>query len=405
MRRHKPDFWIVILTLILMIFGLVVMYATSPSWAQFQNSLNGGNLASEHYFVRQLLVVIVSIVALVVAYKLPFVWWEKLGKLILLLGVVGCLAVGVLGALGATSIVSCNLGACRAFNLPFGVGLQPVEILKLGLLLYVSALIARNKQEGTLEKKEFLIPLAVLTGMIVVLVAVLEKDLGSTAVMIFMLFCMLVVSGMRWRMIGALLGVVGVLVFFLIVLFPHRVERLLSFSGDGADTHHIDNALIAIGSGGWFGVGIGNSVQATGYLPESINDSIFAVMGETFGFVGLMGVMLVFLSLLMRILKSAQRSANLMQELVLVGVFAWMAGHVMINVMGMTGLIPMKGITLPFLSYGGTSMVFMAAAVGICLQLSGWTRREDNNENYSSGWGERRTHYAGSRRGQRNLEN
>ena len=405
MRRHKPDFSIVILTLILMIFGLVVMYATSPSWAQFQNSLYGTDLASEHYFVRQLLVVIGSIGFLVVAYKVPFVFLERYGKLILLLGMLSCLAVGVLGAMGVTSIVTCNLGACRAFNLPFGIGFQPVEVLKLGLLLYMSGLIVRNKEEGTLEKKEFLIPLAVITGLIVILVAVLQKDLGSTAVMIFMLLCMLVVSGMRWRIIAALLGGVAVVALLLIVFFPHRIERLLSFSGDGADTHHIDNALIAIGSGGWFGVGIGNSVQATGYLPESINDSIFAVMGETFGFIGLMGVMLVFLALLMKILKVAQLSANMTQELVLVGVFAWLAGHVMINVMGMIGLIPMKGITLPFLSYGGTSMTFMAIAIGICLQLSGWTKREEINENYSSGRGERRTHYTGSRRGQRNLEN
>lgn len=397
MRKHKPDFWIVILTLALMIFGLVVMYATSPSWAQFQNSLYGGNLASDYYFIRQLLVVVASIVCLVIAYKIPFEWMERWGKLILLLGFLGCLAVGVLGAAGATGIVNCNLGACRAFNLPFGVGFQPVEVVKLGLLLYMSALITRNKKEGTLEKKDFLIPLAVIAGLIVILVAVLQKDLGSTAVMVFMLLCMLVVSGMRWRIIVALLGIIAVMAFLLVIFFPHRIERILSFGGD-ADTHHIDNALIAIGSGGWFGVGIGNSVQATGYLPESINDSIFAVMGETFGFVGLMGVVLVFLALLMKILRAAQRSANLTQELVLVGVFAWMAGHVMINVMGMIGIIPMKGITLPFLSYGGTSMMFMAVAVGICLQLSGWTRREDNNEDYSSGRGERRTHYTSYRR-------
>jgi cell division protein FtsW len=212
---------------------------------------------------------------------------------------------------------------------------------------------------------------------------------------------MLVASGMKWRIL-AIMGVLTVVMMaMLIVLFPHRMERLASFSDAGANTYHIDNALIAIGKGGLFGVGVGNSVQATGYLPESINDSVFAVMGETFGFVGLMAVIGCFTVLLLRLLRTAERldePAFGAGRLVVVGVFAWVAGHVIINVMGMTGLIPIKGITLPFLSSGGTSMMFMAMAMGICLQLSGWTKREVINENISGRRGERGSRYAGSGR-------
>lgn len=173
----------------------------------------------------------------------------------------------------------------------------------------------------------------------------------------------------------------------------------MSFGGSGENTHHIDNALLAIGRGGLFGVGIGNSVQATGYLPESINDSIFAVLGETFGFVGLMLVIGGFAVLLSRLLKTAERlDVDDVGRFVVVGVFAWVLGHVIINVMGMTGIVPMKGITLPFLSSGGTSMMFVAMAMGICLQLSGWTKREVRNEDNGGRRGERRTRYPSSSR-------
>ena len=162
------------------------------------------------------------------------------------------------------------------------------------------------------------------------------------------------------------------------------MERLQSFSGEGGNTYHIDNALLAIGKGGLLGVGIGNSVQVTGYLPEAMNDSVFAVLGETFGFVGLMLVLGCFTVLLMRLLRTAERSDEAgAGRLVVVGVFAWVAGHVMINIMGMTGIIPMKGITLPFLSSGGTSMLFVAFVMGMALQLTGWTKREVENENIS----------------------
>ena len=124
------------------------------------------------------------------------------------------------------------------------------------------------------------------------------------------------------------------------------------------------------------GVGVGNSVQATGYLPESINDSVFAVMGETFGFVGLMTVVIIFLVLLLRVLRVGEMGADDEQRLIALGVFAWVASQMAINIMAMTGLMPLTGITLPLLSYGGTSMMFTTIALGLVLQLSCYTRRE-----------------------------
>jgi len=165
----------------------------------------------------------------------------------------------------------------------------------------------------------------------------------------------------------------------------HRRERLWTYLGisapseheeDDADAYHIENALIAIGTGGLFGVGIGNSVQATGYLPESINDSVFAIMGETFGFIKLVLVLVGFAWLLMRILKVSDYSPDFQNSMIAIGVFAWVMTHLVVNVMAMTNIIPLTGITLPLLSYGGTSMMAVAGALGLVYQLSEYTSRE-----------------------------
>ena len=162
--------------------------------------------------------------------------------------------------------------------------------------------------------------------------------------------------------------------------------------GDEADSYHIENAMIAIGTGGVAGVGVGNSVQATGYLPESINDSVFAIMGETFGFIGLLTVVLAFATLLARILGVVKKGEDEEHRLVAAGVFSWILAQTAINIMAMTGLIPLTGITLPLLSYGGTSMMFIAISLGILAQLSCYTRRvvENNQKKSFSSRGVRR---------------
>ena len=179
-------------------------------------------------------------------------------------------------------------------------------------------------------------------------------------------------------------------------------------SGDSASSmandanYHINHAKIAIGSGGLMGVGIGNSVQATGYLPEAINDSVFAIMGETFGFIGLVVILLLFLALLLRLLRMADHLPDTWMKLVVAGVFGWLASHVILNVAAMIGVFPLTGITLPLLSFGGTSMIFIAAALGLAFQLSRYTThqaatKESHYENSRSRRGVGRTRYASRR--------
>ena len=363
-------------TLVLLLAGLIIIYAIGPMRANFLNAAYGGNISENHFFVRQLINVVLSIAAFIVAYKMPYEKTRKLGKWVLFLGIGLSVALFVLAKMGS-SLAKCELGACRWINIGSFGSLQPAEFLKLGLLLYLAQLAASRKADGKLNSSDFWLPVGVASLVSLALVVVVQKDLGTGVVMIAIILAVILASGVEMkRFLIVLAGILaaGVLV---IVTSPHRIERVKTFfNGDGADTYHIENAMIAIGTGGLTGVGVGNSVQATGYLPESINDSVFAVMGETFGFLGLSTVVVIFVVMLSRVLRVAELAADEEQRLIATGVFAWVAVQMAVNIMAMTGLIPLTGITLPLLSYGGTSMMFVTIALGLTLQLSCYTRRE-----------------------------
>ena len=376
MRRHLGDRIIVAMTLLLLFAGLIVIYAIGPMRANFLNAAYGGDISENHFFVRQLINVILSIIAFVVFYKIPYEKMRKWGKWIFIGGVVLSAGLWVLAKAGS-SLAKCELGACRWINIGSFGSLQPAEFLKLGLLVYLSQLAASRKAEKKLNKSDFWLPAGVASIIALFFVIVVQKDLGTGVVLIAIILGTIFASGVELKRFTLVLGAILVAGVGVIVTSPHRVERVKTFfNGDGADTYHIENAMIAIGTGGLTGVGVGNSVQATGYLPESINDSVFAVMGETFGFVGLGLVVMVFVIMLTRIMRVAELVSDTEQRLVAVGVFSWIAVQMAVNIMAMTGLIPLTGITLPLLSYGGTSMMFVTIALGITFQLSCYTKRE-----------------------------
>jgi cell division protein FtsW len=396
-RKHRAELAIGVLMVILMMVGLVVIYAIGPARVHFENSVYGTETAESYYFVKQLITVVLAVIAMIVAYKIPIGVWRRAGKWIFIAGVLLCATLAVLGAM-KVSFAKCSLGACRWFDLGL-VSFQPVEVLKLGALIYLAGLLAERKRGGKLEKMETLVPIGVVMALTVGLVAILQKDLGTTVVMSVMVIAMMIVSGMKWRILAIIGGVLVFAAIPLVLLFPHRVDRIMGFSDD----YHTNNALVAIGTGGMFGVGVGNSVQAMGYLPESINDSVFAVMGETFGFVGLALILGCYGAMLLKMLKVAERSEEVSDKLIVVGVFGWLVSHVVINTVGMTGMMPIKGITLPFLSYGGTSMIFAAIGVGVVLQISCYTSREvKKHEDSSSRRGVGGAYYAGARGHRRN---
>lgn len=405
MRRHKPDLVILFSTLGLMVLGLVIIYAIGPMRANVLNSTYGANYGANDFFIGQLRSVALSLVAFFVAFKvIPYQYIQKYSKPIMVIALVLSGLLWIL-ALSGSSLAKCELGECRWYNLG-PVSFQPAEFLKLALSIYLADFLARKKSEGNIGKwREFWVPLIIVCGLSLFLVVVAQGDLGTGVALISIIFGTLLISGVPMRQYLLMLAIVLAVAVGAIATSSHRMQRIdawlatVSGSESSDSTYHIENAMLAIGTGGFFGVGVGNSVQATGYLPESINDSVFAVMGETFGFVGLCLILVVFGSMLIRMLHVTERTERPDARLFIVAVFAWVLAQVTVNIMAMTGLVPVTGITLPLLSYGGTSMVFISFAIGLVLQLSCYTSREViKNEDISSRRGVGRAYHSSRRR-------
>ena len=380
MRKHKSDRSILLFTLILLVIGLVVIYTIGPMRANYMNAAYGTNTPENYFFQHQLISAGMALVAFFVAFFVPYKWSRTLARWILIGGLVMCLLLVVLAKAGS-SMASCENGACRWIKVGSGFSIQPVEVLKLGLTMYLAQIAAKCKAEGTLDKSNFWLPFIVMSILSLLFVVYFQKDLGSTVILAVIILGIMLMSGvkMKYFIITCVVALIGGCV--AIAIEPHRMERLLTFqNAEDADTYHIDNALLAIGTGGLTGVGVGNTVQATGYLPESINDSVFAVMGEAYGFLGLMLVVGCYAFLLFRVLKVYELRTNDEYGLVAIGVFGWVAVQVVMNICAMTGLIPLTGITLPLLSYGGTSMMFTAAALGMVMQLSCYNKRKNMDD-------------------------
>ncbi len=385
-RRHRPDYKIALYMALLMMLGLVVMYAIGPQRAQVLNTAYGASYDGTFFFIKQAISLALAVAAFVLISRIPVHWWKLNAKRLFIIGI-GASALLAFGGWLGLGFVQCSLGACRWFDLgPLG-SLQPAEFLKFGLLLFVAGFLALRAKQGVVnDLYKTLIPLGLVLGIVALFVILIQKDMGTGLVMLGIIASMVLVSGISTRVGLALTGAAVLLGVALVIVAPHRVERITTFlQGDSAtvqdaSSYHIAHALIAIGSGGFSGVGIGNSVQATGYLPEAINDSVFAIMGETFGFVGLVVVLILFGALLLGLLRVADHLPNLHEKLIVVGVFGWLATHVILNVAAMTGVFPLTGITLPLLSFGGTSMVFIAGALGLAFRLSSYTIHTTMNE-------------------------
>jgi len=406
-RKHHGDRLIVVFTILLMFIGLLVIYAIGPQRANLMNSVFGFEYSDGYFFWKQLLSIGLAVGGFWAASLIPYNWILKHGNKVLIAGFIACalLAIG-----GWTGIVAGTNGAVRWIDLgPLG-SVQPAEILKFGVLLYLAVFLAVRTKEGKInDLKETLFPVAAIAGFALLFVIVFQKDLGTGISLTAIVATMLFVAGISKKIVFGLIGVLLVSGILLIFTSPHRVERVMTYlQGDNtstqdADAYHIQHAKIAIGSGGFLGVGIGDSVQASGYLPEAINDSIFAIIGETFGFVGTVALLALFVALLMRLLGVVDGMIDLRLKLLAAGVFGWLAAHVILNIAAMIGIFPLTGITLPLLSYGGTSMIFMAAALGLVFQLSKYTVhpsriKETIDENSRSRRGVGRTRNA-SRRG------
>lgn len=411
-RRHRPDYQIALYMGLLMLLGLIIMYAIGPQRANvLNNAYDTDYYSSMYFFIKQTSSLLLALGAFITLALVPYSWIKKNAGKLLIAGLAACALLFVSGNLLHSGIAQCSLGACRWFNLGVFGSLQPAEFLKFGLLAFTAGFLGMRVSQGLVNDfHRTLIPLGTLVLIAVIFVIGIQKDMGTGISMLAIMASMMFVGGVSKKVGLAIVGALLLLGVLMIIIAPHRVERVMTFLGGDASSstdindanYHITHAKIAIGSGGLLGVGIGNSVQATGYLPEAINDSVFAIMGETFGFVGLAVILALFTALLLRLLKVTDHLTNIWMKLAVAGVFGWLAAHVILNVGAMIGVIPLTGITLPLLSFGGTSMIFIAGALGLAFQLSRYTihgsvNKEKEYENLGSRRGVGRPRYTGGR--------
>ncbi|MBC7707963.1 cell division protein FtsW [Polaromonas sp.] len=368
-RKHRPDYWLVILCAALLSIGLIVVYAISPALAQ------ASHVSTSHFVNKQLLAISLSIVAFIATSQIPLSIWRRLAKPLLIIAAIATVLALLLP-------VNPAYPAHRWVRLG-SFSFQSVEIVKFAALLALAGFFTDRIAHGWLDSYEkTLKPLLIAVLVAGVVIAGPQKlhaqsDLGSMAVLIAIVGAMCFVAGLPLKRL-ALVGAVLIIGATLVILpSQYRRERLASFVHPESNCqdagYQACQALIAVGSGGMAGLGLGRSVQAYGYLPEAANDSIFAIYAEKFGFIGCLVLLGLFTAFFSRLKTIAERAPDNFSRLVVCGVLAWLSVQTIINIGAMIGLLPLKGITLPLISYGGTSVVFVAAAVGLVFQVSKYT--------------------------------
>ena len=361
--KKTPDFIIVAVTLILLTVGMIMVYSASAAWAsyKFQDSF--------FFAKRQLLFAGLGVVAMFIIMRIDYWIWRDYSKIILLV----CFLFLILVLIPGIGLVR---GGARSW---IGVGafsIQPSEFMKFAMIVFLSKFLSERQKTITSFKKGLAPSLGIVFlafGMIM-----LQPDLGTGTVMVGTCVIMIFAAGARvahFMMLGGV-GIAGFIA--LIASAPYRIKRITSYLDPWSDPlgsgFQIIQSLYAIGPGGLFGLGLGQSRQKFFYLPEPQTDFIFAILSEELGFIGGSFVLLLFSLLLWRGIRVALGAPDLYGTFLAVGIVAMIAIQVMINIGVVTGLIPVTGITLPFLSYGGSSLTLMLAAVGVLLNISRHSR-------------------------------
>lgn len=358
MRRHV-DYHLLALTLVLLVGGLLVIASASFD-------LSRKNFGMPYYYLlHQGAAALIGLAALGVCAAIPYRTWKKfalplLAASLLLVAAVLLPEVGVVRG-----------GAARWLDIG-PLSLQPSEILKLSLILYLASWLDRRKAQSKGFASAF-VPFLAIVGIVSVLL-ILQPDIGTLVIIAGSATVLYFLGGGRLPQLAAfaVLALAGLVA--VIQLAPYRVARLLVFLNPSLDPqgigYHLSQALIAIGSGGFWGRGFGQSIQKFSYLPEPIGDSVFAVMVEEFGFLGAVIAATLFFAWLLRAMAVARQTTDFFGKLLVAGLASTITLQAFINMAAISGLLPLAGIPLPFFSYGGTALVVTLAMVGIMLNVS-----------------------------------
>ncbi len=359
LKKQTIDYLLLISIIIIAIFGILMIYSASYIWAEYKFN-------DPFKFVKhQTLFFIVGMVLLYIVSKINYYIYYEYSNIILF----GCIILLLLVLIPGIGTVR---NGSRSW---FGIGsfgIQPSEFTKLALIIFTSKYLSKNIKDIR-DIKKGVLPVIVLTLVIFGLI-MLQPDFGTGTILVMTIMGMLFISGvkfsffMRIGLVG-MLGVVG-----LIIAAPYRVARILSFLNPWKDPlgtgFQIIQSLYAIGPGGLFGFGFGNSRQKHFYLPEPQTDFIFSIISEEFGFLGIIIVTTLFLIIIIKGFSIARKSKDLFGKFLVSGVTFGLAFQTVLNLMVVVGLIPVTGVTLPFLSYGGSSLLITLLGMGIVLNVS-----------------------------------
>lgn len=343
----------------LVAIGLVMVYSASAITAQ--DKLGD----SYHFLKRQAFAAVIGLFAMAAAMKLGYRKLARLAYGILLLAIAGLIAVRIPGI---GSVVG---GARRWIHLP-GFSLQPAEFAKFAWVVYLAYSLAKKREKVATFSVGFL-PHLLIAGLLVGL-CMLEPDFGSSVALLTLLFVMLFAAGTKLSyLVGSVLLAIPV-GYHAIASSPYRLKRIMAFLDPWAHRHdvgyQIAESLMAVGSGGWFGLGLGDSRQKLFFLPEAHTDFIFSIIGEELGLLGALVVVALFSVVVWRGIRAALRASEPFGTYLGLGLTALIAFQAVVNMSVAMGLLPTKGLTLPFISYGGSSLVIMMGAVGVLLSIS-----------------------------------
>ena len=378
-----------ITTFLLVVFGLIMI--ASASVVQSFEATGSNN----YYLFRQGGFALAGIAVWWILQKVDYHIWKRIATFVLGIGVVLLIAVLIPG-------IGVEAGGAKRWIGIAGQTLQASEIMKFALVVYLAYWFERKGKKITDFYSTFL-PFVLIIGLVFLLV-MQEPDMGTAVLICVIAGVMYLAAGATWGQVSTLL-LAGFGVFLLFIQkADYRLKRLLTFLNPGADPlgagYHVNQALLALGSGGLFGLGYGHSRQKYNFLPEAASDSIFAIIGEELGLIGVVFlVVLPFAIIVWRGLAIARKAPDMFGRMLALGITVWIGAQALLNIGAIVGLMPLTGLPLPFISLGGSSLVIMLAAAGVLLNISKQTTLSTDDENPFGGWWDwwARTPYAGRR--------
>ncbi len=359
LRAGPPDYLLLVATAMLVIAGLLAVYTSSFAVGYHEYG------DTNYFLARQAVFALLGVAAMVSFMRMDYARLRALSMPMLILAFLGLVAVLVPGV-----GVSHN-GAARW--LTFGpVSVQPSEFAKLAVIIYISAWLASRGQQINQFSLGF-VPFVLLLGVVGGLI-IAEPDMGTTLIILMTASTLFFVAGAPLTHLGLLITVAGAISYVVINQKEYQLDRLVSFMDPQSDPQGVGfqilQLLIALGSGGPLGLGLGESRQKFFYVPGSHTDGVFAILGEELGFVGLLFILGLFVFFIYRALHVTIHSRDRFAMLLGIGIVSWISFQTLINIGGITRTIPLTGVPLPFLSYGGSSLIMVMAAAGVLLSIS-----------------------------------